>query len=341
MRFSKRSALPAALVALTLVLAGCGGGDDKPKGEDSSSAKPTPEKPAVWPLTGLPVAEGQSDVLNHPPLVAKIPNNEHAAPQAGLSKADLVVEELVEGGTTRLAAFYYSQLPKSDVGPIRSMRASDIGIVSPVGGVMVTSGAAGQTIDRLNRAGVKFVQEGRAQGFRRDSSRPESVYSVMANLRAIAKNYGDKLEKAPAPYFTFGSDADLPQGEPAGTLSAGFGSRTSSWVFRGGKYVNTNGFAPKNDQFPADSVLVLRVSVVDAGYRDPAGNFVPESKFVGKGNAQLFHGGQVVAGTWSKAKPSSPLTLSTGSGELKVPAGKTWVELVPVNGKGGSVTYGK
>jgi hypothetical protein len=43
---------------------------------------------------------------------------------------DLVVEELVEDGVTRLAAFYYSQLP-SKVGPVRSMRASDIGIVSP------------------------------------------------------------------------------------------------------------------------------------------------------------------------------------------------------------------
>ncbi len=58
-------------------------------------------------------------------------NTDASAPQLGLGSADMVVEELVEGGLTRLAAFFYSELP-GDVGPVRSMRASDIGIVSPV-----------------------------------------------------------------------------------------------------------------------------------------------------------------------------------------------------------------
>ncbi len=39
-----------------------------------------------------------------------------------------MVEELVEGGLTRLAVFFYSQVP-DNAGPVRSMRASDIGIV--------------------------------------------------------------------------------------------------------------------------------------------------------------------------------------------------------------------
>ena len=64
-------------------------------------------------------------------MVAKIDNTYASAPQIGLGEADMVVEELVEGGLTRLAAFYYSEIP-GDVGPVRSMRASDIGIVSPV-----------------------------------------------------------------------------------------------------------------------------------------------------------------------------------------------------------------
>ena len=60
-------------------------------------------------------------------MVAKI-DNSGKEPQAGLSKADLVVEELVEGGYTRLAAFFYSELP-INAGPMRSMRFSDVGIV--------------------------------------------------------------------------------------------------------------------------------------------------------------------------------------------------------------------
>ena len=74
-------------------------------------------------------------------LVTKIDNTDNSQPQVGLDKADLVTEELVEGGMTRLAVFFYRHLPKV-AGPVRSMRASDIGIVKPAHGVIVASGAA-------------------------------------------------------------------------------------------------------------------------------------------------------------------------------------------------------
>ncbi|WP_408899590.1 DUF3048 C-terminal domain-containing protein [Nocardioides sp. R1-1] len=140
----------------------------------------------------------------------------------------------------------------------------------------------------------------------------------------------------------WGTEADFPGGAPAPSLSAHFGSRTTNWRFENGSYANTNSNAAQGDRFQASSVLVLRVKVVDAGYRDPAGNFVPESKFEGQGAAQLFHNGQVVEGTWSKAKASSALSLTTADGaELKVPAGKVWIELVPVEASNGSVTVGQ
>ena len=68
----------------------------------------------------------------------------------------------------------------------------------------------------------------------------------------------------------------------------------------------------------------------------PAGNPVPETKFEGTGTAMLFHGGEVVTGTWEKKGLEGALSLSTKKGELKVPAGHTWIELVPQ--QGGTVT---
>ena len=44
-------------------------------------------------------------------MVTKIDNTSSSAPQLGLGSADLVVEELVEGGMTRLAVFFYSDIP--------------------------------------------------------------------------------------------------------------------------------------------------------------------------------------------------------------------------------------
>ncbi|WP_183095126.1 DUF3048 domain-containing protein, partial [Nocardioides stalactiti] len=318
----------------------CGGDDKKDDegGSDEPGAVATKDaEPATWPLTGLPV-DGGSAEQDHPVLVLKMDNTEASAPQLGLSHADLVVEELVEGGITRLAAFYYSDVP-GDVGPVRSMRASDIGIVSPVDGVMVTSGGAAQTVERILDAGIKIFNEG-SPGFYRESSR-SAPYNLFTDLAKVSKAAEDGKDARPDDYLPWGTEGELPAGKPAGTLTADFGSHSTTWAFQNGTYVNQNTHAAAGDEFPADSVLVLRVDVGDAGYLDPAGNPVPETIFEGGGNALLFHAGKVVEGSWAKDDLGSALELTTADGELKVPAGRVWIELVPVDAKNGSVTYGK
>lgn len=326
----------AALVTASLVLAGCGGNDESPEAETPESQKVAGGSmlDSTWPLTGLPVSGDDSAAQDHPVLVAKMDNTAASAPQIGLGKADLVVEELVEGGLTRLAAFYYSKLP-GNVGPVRSMRASDVGIVSPVDATVVTSGAAGKTIARVKGAGITFVQEG-SKGFQRDGGR-SAPYNLMANLSDVAGAIDQDTER-PDDYLPWGDEKDLPKGQPAKTVAASFsGGHTTNWTFGKDGYANQNSYAAQGDTFPADNVLVLRVKVGDAGYLDPAGNRVPETKFTGKGEAMLFHGGSLVRGTWSKSGLSSPLELSTRAGKLTVPAGRTWIELIPESG--GNVTF--
>ena len=328
-------------LSLTLVLAACGGGDETDDGEsgpDAQAVAAGSKLDSTWPLTGLPVTGDDEAAQKHPVMVLKMDNTSSSAPQVGLSEADLVVEELVEGGVTRLAAFYYSQIP-GEVGPVRSMRASDIGIVAPVDGAMVTSGAAAQTIQRIKGAGIDFFAEG-AKGFYRDDSR-SAPYNLFTDMGETVK--AAELDEATRPddYLPWGDAADLPAGQPAKTLAASFGSHTTNWTYDGQGYVNENTFAEEGDEFPADTVLVLRVKVGDAGYTDPAGNPVPETKFEGRGQALLFHGGRLVRGSWTKKDDDDTVTLKTKAGELTVPAGRTWVELVPVDDANGGVTFAK
>ena len=322
----------AAALSASLLLAGCGGSDDEPTGDEPTGDSQAQEE-ATWPLTGLPA--GDEDVeLERPVLVAKIDNSSSSAPQVGLGDADMVVEELVEGGSTRLAVFYYSQLPK-DVGPVRSMRASDIGIVSPVDAVMVASGAAGETLARLKKEGVEYHQEG-GPGYHRETGR-QAPYNLFVKLGELAESAKQDAAR-PDDYLPWGTHENLPKGRKATSIDATFsGGHTTSWKYRNGTYVNDNSFAKKKDQFAPSNVLVLRVKVGDAGYRDPAGNPVPETKLEGKGQAMLFHQGRLVRGTWSKDGLGGALTLQTKGGELTVPAGKTWIELVPQNG--GNVSF--
>lgn len=327
--------LLTAAVSGSLLLSGCGGGD-----EPSEEASPADvaegtslEQLQTWPLTGERVGGEGTAEKDRPVLVVKMDNTSSAAPQLGLSKADLVVEELVEGGSTRLAAFFYEALPDK-VGPVRSMRATDIGIVQPVGAAVVTSGAASQTVARMVDAGVTFFNEG-APGMSRDTAR-SAPYNLFDDLTVTAKEVEGKTAR-PDDYLDWGSADDLPQGRPAAAFSAVFSAgHTTDWRSTPDGYVNDNTFAADGDEFPAQNVLVLRVEVGDAGYTDPAGNPVPESDLTGTGPATLFHDGRMVEGTWSKSALDAPVELTTGTGKaeetLEVPAGHTWIELVPQQG---------
>lgn len=317
----RRTALALTLAA-SLALTACGGGEKKQEETPDAKPTPTPEAPVFSPLTGAKVDANPE----HPIVVVKIDNSRASAPQVGLGSADLVAEELVEGGITRLAVFFDSRIPKN-VGPVRSMRATDIGVVQPAKAVLVASGGAPQTVSRVAGAKIKTYTEG-AKGYFREGGRraPYNLFMRLGELVGSLKG-GDR----PETYLPFAEDpSTFPQGTPAAGLQAKFSfSQTTDWTFQNGKYVNTNSFAAKGDTFEPETVLVLRVKVGDAGYTDPAGNPVPETKLTGKGQAMIFHGGNLVRGKWSKAGFGAPLSLSTQAGELQLPPGKVWIELVP------------
>src|SRR4051794_22673110 len=95
-----RSPLVLAAVCAAL-LAGCGGSSHHPQAVKPATPSPTPTTPSPTPtpvdcpLTGAPAASGQNP--HRPALAVKIDNIDVARPQSGLDKADVVVEELVEG----------------------------------------------------------------------------------------------------------------------------------------------------------------------------------------------------------------------------------------------------
>jgi len=320
-----------------LVLAACGGGASEP-GEDevapgSEQSRGAGSLTSVSPLTGEQMG---AQTPEHPVVVVKIDNTSSAAPQLGLGEAELVVEELVEGGTTRLAAFFWQSTPKV-VGPVRSMRATDIGIVQPAEAVLVASGGAPKTIREVASAEIEVLVEGDT-GFSRDDARV-APYNLMMDLDELA---GSLEPVSPPPsYLPFGSADDWPGGKKARTIEATFSaSHTTSWVFeKGTGWVRPDSFAEQGDDFVPDNVLVLRAEVGDAGYLDPAGNPVPETKLTGEGEATLFHDGEAIEGRWSKDGTAAQLELTTRDGdELSVPTGTTWIELVPKDT--GSLSYG-
>ena len=88
------------------------------------------------PLTGVELG---SSVVSGPSIAVKIDNTSSGRPQVGIASADIVYEELVEGGVTRYLAVFHTTIP-DEVGPVRSGRPQDAGLVPSYDGIFVFSG---------------------------------------------------------------------------------------------------------------------------------------------------------------------------------------------------------
>jgi pyridoxal 5'-phosphate synthase pdxS subunit len=161
---------------------------------------PTETDPApadTFPLTGEPTDDPRED---QPIVAVKIENTSAARPQAGLEAADLVFEQLVEGGLTRFAVLFHSELP-TDVGPVRSARFVDIDILGSLGSALVYSGARQEVTDALwQQRLIALIADSGRPIFRRAPDRPGS-HDLMADLEAALALAVTLPQVTPAPRF--------------------------------------------------------------------------------------------------------------------------------------------
>jgi hypothetical protein len=340
-RLGRTAAALATIGALALTT-GCGPEETEPAAASTSTEPPAPVL-MPWPLTGVEVPE----VPARPALAVKIENSTAARPQSGLNAADVVWEEVVEGGITRFVAVFHSNLPPT-IGPIRSVRPMDAAIAGPLQGLFAFSGGNAKYVKAIAGTGMQVLSQGAgAGGFYRLDTRdaPHNVYANPADFIAQAD---PQHQTSPVGEFAFAA-----AGQPATAVSAGAPTGavalklspssypTWAWNQAENAWMRAEGDTAATDadggQVRATNVVVLRVDIADTGARDAAGNPVPETKMVGGGEALVASGGSTIAATWSKASATAPVVLRVAGGApVELAPGNTWVELVP-NG-GGSVT---
>lgn len=336
----KPSRLLTALTAILFVtVAGCGSGEGKDSG-DIDRPEPVvedpqvPEKESAWPLTGVSVEEEEFG----PALSVKIENSPAARPQGGLERADIVWEQLVEGGMTRFVAVFHSDLPES-LGPIRSVRPMDAAIAGPAGGVLAFSGGQAEYQAKIAAAGVILVSDdGGSDGFFRDPNRTGDHRLFGYSEQFLAQG----SEQDPPPELFSYADADedpaaVRAGSEVSGVETSFPASKPSWEWDGEVWQRLESGQPAHaesgERLEAANVVAIRVEIRDTGNRDAAGSMVPETVLTGTGEAAVFSGGHMVEGTWEKDSDTDPLRLIGSDGEeLTLAPGKTWIELVPNNG---------
>ncbi len=279
----------------------------------ATPAEPSPTR--TYAMTGL---DAPSDWRPQPVLAVKVDNTIEGRPQQGIGMADMVIEEPVEGGLTRLAAFFESKLPDS-VGPVRSVRISDVGLVAPVEATVVASGGAPDSLAAYQAAGITVVDES-SSAMMRDPNRL-APYNLFADLTQIDR--GGVGQDPKKPYFQFGS-TKLAPGATVKQVQITFSpSRSESWAWR------SAGFWEQRDlPFRPTTILILTVRTQDTGERDAAGSPIPEVITSGSGAGFLLIDGQARPILWGKRSPTSPFQFTTEAGlVIAIPPGKTWLAL--------------
>ena len=365
MRVSSAAMLRAGSLAAALSLLAMGCSSNKNVTAQHGTPAPSPTTAsqvvaaATCPLTGLPAPSGVPD---RPVFAVKVPNDIEQARgnQSGLDTADIVYEELVEGGITRLVAVFQCR-DATRIEPVRSARFVDIDLVQQFGkAIFGHAGGIGPVLDAAKAAAAagklidaEYSGTPYQNDYHRDTSKPapDNLYTSTAEIYATA---GAAAGGAPKPVFSFlaTTATATPGSSGAGatataTPGAGPGSvvttpfsgpsynPTWTWNASAGAYLRSYGSAPAKlatgAQISATNVVVQAVPVTTSQYiEDAGGSHENLIGTVGTGKAVVCRLGACVTGTWSRPSLSSATQYLDPSGSpIPLQPGNTWVELEP------------
>jgi len=329
-------AVAATLVVVLAVVGGVlltrGSGSRSPAGGQGSPTPgqtSTPAGRAVNPLTGLP------GVPAGPVVGVKVDNTAAGRPQWGLNQADVVYVEQAEGGLTRLAAVYASHRP-AQVGPVRSVRSSDLELLAPYGPMALafSGGAANQLALFRASALVDASPAAHPGAYTRVGLRP-APYNLAVDLAVLSRQVADAAGVRDVGFRWAGTEP-VPAGAAAvSRFTAVVGNTPVSfrWDATARRWQQTvaGSVARDADGRPVSTsdVLVQFCRVTpDYGDIDQAGSPAAFTHTVGSGQAVLFRDGRRVDGTWRRSRPNDPTRFQAASGaDLLLRPGNVWVIL--------------
>ena len=314
---------------------------------------------SCWPLNGLPVTAGGPNPLRRP-LAVKIDNAPTARPHYGISQADMVMELLVEGFITRLAAYFHSQDPDT-IGAVRSVRFSDRYTTPMVRGSLIFSGAS-QLMESLVRADIErgaYVgvspQLGQGSTFYRTNVdgkvAPHNLFTSSQALREATASVGGG-GPVDVPRWDFLASVDHP--ETTGGFLGSVGANNVMIPYRldarvlynydpGSKsYIrrqsasNALNYVREVDgmngqEIRARNVVIINTDIWATDVRDDAGGAASlDMRLTGVGKASIFRDGRRQDGTWSRASYTDPFVFTNFYNQkIYLSPGQTWIHIIP------------
>ena len=278
--------------------------------------------PTRW-WSGLP-----GDEIRRPALAVKIDNVSVARPQEGINQADVVYEELVEAGLTRLIAVFQTTGARS-VGPIRSARTSDPilleGFDRPL---FAYSGANRGTRGAVAASELTDVGYDAASSLYWRSTSRRAPHNLFSATDRLWGKYPERDEIPTSPFaFRTVLDGLHPSAEPVAGVFVDFGNAEIDYAWNGEGWERTHNGDAHSD---SDGVRVAPPNVViqfTTYSTSSADSRSPEAETVGSGEAWVFTDGHVVRGRWERPDQSKPAALVANGRPIRLTPGRTWVAL--------------
>jgi hypothetical protein len=264
-------------------------------------------------------------------VAVKVDNGGLARPyHRGLTQAAIVYQELVEGGATRFMAIFESASATREVGPIRSARESDVGILRAFGSpALAHSGANAGVIAILRQAARDgYLKDAsynavpslyRAAERRRDA---RNFFAVPAKLGAKVK--GSEPRDIGWRFGPAGPGVAVTSGSvpfsTSSVMKVSYDAAKGTWrIVQSGRTIPV---APAN-------ILIQRVKIKSSGFYDVHGMNTPFVVSTGTGKVTLLRDGQRQVGTWVRDGYGPTRLLDAAGNPLVLKPGPTWVMLLP------------
>jgi hypothetical protein len=339
---ARRAAVLLAAAGLAgAVLSACSGGSTPHQthasGSIRTSTTTTTTAPApTCPLTGTAPPGGT--IPQRVALAVKVDNYPSARPQSGLDKADVIFEEPVEGGITRYAAVFQCQ-DAAMVGPVRSARNIDIGILGQLGTPLLAHvGGIDPVLANIDASPLVNVDLGHYPSLNINPPGRFAPYDTYATTAGLWGTH-PTLTTPPQPLFTYA--AATPKGTPASTIGIDFsGTSDVTWRYSPSISAYTRFYNGTTPDMLADGVQNTAANVVVEYVQISLGPWLENSEGGlevqaalypnASGAAEVFRGGVGITGTWQRGALGSPTQfLDTAGKPIALQPGQTWVELVP------------
>ena len=278
------------------------------------------------------------------PIAVMIDNHNQAWPQAGLNKAYLVYEAIVEGGETRLMALFKG-VTVDKIGPVRSSRHYFLDYALENDAIYVHYGWSPQAqydISNLGVNNINGISESESSFWRvKDKRAPHNVATSTAKILSIAERKGYKTTSTKESVLKYVTDeVELTDGQSAEKITIPYSySNDVEYTYDATtkRYQRYSKGVKETDWSTGENITTKNIIITFAKnsvLNDGENKDRQTLSNIGTLNGYYITNGKAIKITCEKTSRSAQTMYKDLDGnEIKVNDGNTYVQICPINAK--------